>query len=122
VWPTALRFLRIDEGHEILEKDGEAGYVVFAVDDDGKRFHGTLEVIRVTDGGQPAIRLVVAIEDRPAYMEQGLLDRLLVKLRGEHGPPPAPSRPAPSKPAPSKPAPSEPAPPDDRPAPPPDEG
>ncbi len=90
VWPTAVRFLRIDENHEILEKDGDAGYVIFAVDDDGKRFRGTLELVRVVDDGRPAVRLTVDIEDRPAYMEAGILDRMLIKLRAEHGPPAAP--------------------------------
>ncbi len=115
VWPAAVRFLRIDEGHSVTEKDLEAGYVIFDLSDDGKIFRGTLELIRVEDDGRPGVRMVVHIEDRPSYMESGLLRRLLAKLRNELGAPDR-SRPAPPpKPAP----PAKPTPPpaaDDEPA------
>ncbi|WP_428266125.1 hypothetical protein [Haliangium sp.] len=88
VWSTALRLLRIDLGHEIVEKDAEAGYVIFAVNEDGKRFRGTFEVIRFQDGdGRDRLRLLVGIEDRPGYMEDLVLDKLERKLRKERGPP-----------------------------------
>lgn len=90
VWPAAVRFLRVDEGYEIVEKDGETGYVIFEISEDAKRFRGSLEVVRIREDGQPALRLAVHIEDRPAYMEQGILERLERKLREEHGSPPAP--------------------------------
>ena len=112
MWPAALRFLRIDEGHKLVEKDGEAGYVIFDLSDDGKSFRGSLELIRVEDDGRPGVRIVVHIEDRPSYMESGLLRRLLAKLRTELGAP-APIRP-PAKPAPDD---DKPAPDDDKPAP-----
>src|SRR5690606_21975579 len=47
VWPAALRFLRVDEGFTIVEKDAEAGYVLFEVAEDGKRFRGSLEIVRI---------------------------------------------------------------------------
>ena len=31
VWPAAVRFLRVDEGLEIVDKDETAGYVVFVM-------------------------------------------------------------------------------------------
>jgi len=79
VWPTAIRHIRIDEGHTILDKDADAGYVVFEVKDDGKTYKGALELVRVK-AEKPAVRLVLQIEGRPVYMESGLLDRLLQKL------------------------------------------
>lgn len=93
-WSTAVRHLRVDEGFEITEKDEQVGYVVFRVVDDGKAFAGALEVIRFKDRGRPAVRLVLSIEDRPSYMEEAILERMLGKLREEHGEPPAPSPPA----------------------------
>jgi len=82
VWPTAIRHIRIDEGHTIVDKDADAGYVVFEVKDDGKTFKGALELVRVK-AARPAVRLVLQIEGRPVYMESGMLDRLLQKLAGE---------------------------------------
>lgn len=91
VWPTAVRHLRVDEGFTIVEKDPDVGYVVFEVKEEGKAFSGTLEVVRQKDqAGRPAVRLVLRIGDRPAYMEAGVLDRMLAKLRKEHGDPPPP--------------------------------
>jgi hypothetical protein len=104
VWSAAIRFLRVDEGLEIAEKDMDAGYVLFVVAEDGKRFRGSLEIVRVTDErNQPGLLLIVGIEGRPDYMEQGILDRFETKLRAELGSP----RPARPTPAPTPPAPEE---------------
>jgi hypothetical protein len=103
VWPAAVRFLRVDEGVEIIEKDMDAGYVIFTVSDDGKRFRGTLEVVRTGEkADQPGLLVLVGIEDRPAYMEQGILDRFEQKLRAELGSP-RPPKPAPAPAAPESP-------------------
>ena len=92
VWSTAVRHLRVDEGFTIVEKDADNGYVMFEVKDDGKVFTGALEVVKQKDSsGRPAVRLVLRIGNRPAYMEAGVLDRMMTKLHEEHGdPPPAP--------------------------------
>lgn len=101
VWPTAVRHLRVDEGFTIVEKDPDTGYVVFEVKEEGKNFSGTLELVRHKDqAGRNAVRLVLRIGDRPAYMEAGVLDRMLEKLRKEYGEPPDPPeqpRPPPKK-------------------------
>lgn len=102
VWPAAVRFLRIDEGLEILEKDRDTGYVLFELAEERKTFRGALEVVQIVDqDGRAAVRLVLRIEDRPAYMEAGILDRMVRKLRAELGPPvdPPPPPPPPAKPA-----------------------
>jgi hypothetical protein len=96
VWSAAIRFLRVNEGFEIAEKDADAGYVLFVVSEDGKRFRGSLEIVRVTDErNQPGLLLIVGIEGRPEYMEQGILDRFEMKLRAELGSP-RPARPTPA--------------------------
>jgi hypothetical protein len=101
VWPAAVRFLRIDAGVELLEKDADAGYVLFELEDDGKTFKGALEVIRIKDSdGRDAVRLMLRLEDRPSYMEIGMLKRLVRKLYVELGPPaPAPPKRKPKPPA-----------------------
>lgn len=91
VWPAAVRFLVVDEGLKVVDKDADTGYVVFELEDEGKTFRGALEVIRRTDRDRrPAVELVLRIDDRPSYMERILLDRLMRKLKRELGPEPAP--------------------------------
>jgi len=95
VWPATVRFLRIDEGLKISEKDSDTGYILFEVHDDGKIYAGSVEVIRRKDySNRDAVELVLQIKDRPSYMEIPILDRLMAKLRKELG---HPKRPQPPK-------------------------
>lgn len=99
VWPTAVRFLVVDEHVKITDKDPEAGYVVFELRDDGKTFRGALEVMTVTRDGRSQVRFVLQIADRPSWLELAMLARLEDKLRAELGSPqPPPSEPAPPAP------------------------
>ncbi|MCG8417422.1 MAG: hypothetical protein MJE77_05700 [Proteobacteria bacterium] len=92
VWPAAIRFLRVDEGFDIVERDAEAGYVLFAVNEENKRFRGALELVRIKDeNGRQALRLVLRVEDRPSYTEISILKRLERKLRYELGEPAEPA-------------------------------
>jgi hypothetical protein len=109
VWPTAVRFLRVDAGVKITEKDADAGYVMFELVDEGKTYAGSLELVVADDDGGPRCRVVIHINDRPSYMEAVMLDKLELKLRADHGTPP-PRRPPPAKQPPEKKADPEPAP------------
>jgi len=111
VFPTAVRFLRLDEHLTIVEKGVDAGYVMFELDQDGKTFPGALELVVTESSGRPAVRLMLRIEDRPSYVERAMLERLERKLRAELGseppavrpPPPARKPEAKPEPAPEKP-------------------
>jgi hypothetical protein len=104
VWPTAVRFLRIDEGLKIVEKDADTGYVLFELAEEGKVFTGSVEVIRRQDDSErDAVELIVRIRDRPSYMEHAILNRMLLKIRDELGHPKAPPKKAPPKKAPKDP-------------------
>jgi hypothetical protein len=93
-WPTAVRFLRIDEKLRIIEKDADAGYILFELKEEGKTFRGSLEVFAVQAQGRTSVRFVITIEDRPSWLEIAMLTRLERKLRAELGSPaPAPSKP-----------------------------
>src|SRR3954463_10397185 len=46
-WPTAVRFLVVDEHVKITDKDPDTGYVLFELRDEGKTFRGSLEVVTV---------------------------------------------------------------------------
>lgn len=99
IWPTAIRFLRIDEGLAIVEKDVESGYVLFELNDDGRSFSGALEVVRRKDkAGRHAVEVFLSIQDRPSYMEHGILDRMLKKIVTELGQPKRPPKVEPEPP------------------------
>jgi len=103
VWPAAVRHLRVTEGFKITEKDVEAGYVIFEFEDDGKTWNGAFELIRATDfAGRDAVDMRLTMAGRPSYMELGVLDRLLRRLREELGSPRRPVRKKPDKKKPEK--------------------
>lgn len=113
-WPTAVRFLRVDAKLKVIEKDADAGYVLFEFIEDKKTFRGSLEVIEVVKDGRKLVRFVVTIEDRPSWVEIEMLNKLERKLRAELGSPaptPTPKEPPPKKDDPRQPAPK----PDDKP-------
>ena len=93
-WPAAVRFIRVDEKLKIIEKDADAGYLLFEIKEEGKTFRGSLEVMSVVVDGRPVVRFVMQIEDRPSWVEISMLTRLERKLRTELGTPaPAPTKP-----------------------------
>ena len=97
-WPAAVRFIRVDEHLKVVEKDADAGYVLFELQEEKKTFRGSLELIDTVKDGRHVVRFVIAIEDRPSWLEIEMLDRLERKLRTEIGSPsPAPT-PAPKAP------------------------
>jgi hypothetical protein len=93
VWPTAVRFLVVDEHVKVTEKDPDAGFVTFELRDEGKTYRGALEVVSVQRDGRAEVRFVLQIEDRPSWLEIAMLRRLEAKLHVELGspiPPPSP--------------------------------
>ena len=82
-FPVAVRFLRVDLGVKIVEKDADTGYVLFDLDEDKRTFRGALELVKTEVDGRASVRLILRLDDRPDYEEQLLLDKLDVKLRHE---------------------------------------
>jgi hypothetical protein len=102
---TAVRFVRIDRGCKVVDKDADAAFVAFecASDDphdphdkDGKVKRGSIELIKVATG----VRAQLVLGDDTHGMELRWLELYERKLRDERGtptpPPPAPE-PAPAK-------------------------
>jgi hypothetical protein len=90
---TAVRFIRIDEGLKLIEKDGDAGYVLFELHEEKRTFRGSLEVIDVVQDDRHQVRFVITLADRPEWQETEMLGRLEHKLRAELGAPaPAPTK------------------------------
>jgi hypothetical protein len=101
-WQAAVRFIRVDEHLKVVEKDADAGYVLFEIREEKKIFRGSLEVIEVVKDGRHLVRFVVTIEDRPAWVEIEMLTRLERKLRTELGSPAPTPTPKPSPEPPKK--------------------
>ena len=103
VWSTAVRFVRVDRGYAVKEKDEESGYILFDMVEGSKTYKASLELIRATDDqGRDATRAAFSIPDLPRHFETMLLDKLSAKVREERGspaPPPPPKKPD-EKPAP----------------------
>jgi hypothetical protein len=99
VWPTAIRYLRVDRGATLRERDAESGYVLFDLAEGNKVYKGSLELIRTSDSeGREATRVVASLPDLPRHFETTLLDKLALKVRDEYGSPaPAPPPPAPGE-------------------------
>lgn len=94
VWPTTVRFLRVDRGFPIREKDDEAGYILFEYREGNQSYKGSFEFIQTIDTQRrPATRIVVSIPDLPRHFEHILLEKLSLKIREDRGTPaPPPSK------------------------------
>jgi len=96
----ALRYLRVDLGFEVVERDPDAAYLIFRYQPPGQNKSnatGTVEIVD-TDGH---VKLFVQIPSMPEYHERVLRDGLVRKLHDEYGEPPR--KPAPPTPPQKKP-------------------
>lgn len=87
----ALRYLRVDLGYEVVEKDPESAYLVFRYEPPGQPKSEAFGTVEVVETGEKC-RVFVRIPRMPEYYERVLRDGLLHKLREEYGPP-APRKP-----------------------------
>ncbi|MCB9556104.1 MAG: hypothetical protein H6707_08370 [Deltaproteobacteria bacterium] len=94
VWSTTIRFLRVDRGYRITDKDRETGYILFVYPGKGAVKHcaASLELISVREDEQQRIRMQLNIDHQASYVEVDLLEQIAKKLRDELGPPREPSR------------------------------
>jgi hypothetical protein len=83
---AALRYLRVDLGYEVIEKDPDAAYLLFRFAAQSKKApsNGAIEIVDQKAG----VRVYVRLPELPHYQEQMLSDGLFQKLRSEYGEPP----------------------------------
>ncbi len=82
----ALRYLRVDLGYEVTERDPDAAYLIFRYQLPGQNkatATGTVEIVDA-DGH---VKLFVQIPTMPEYHERVLRDGLVRKLHDEYGTP-----------------------------------
>jgi hypothetical protein len=85
---AALRYLRVDLGYEVVEKDPDAAYLLFRFAAQGKKApsNGAIEIVDHRAGER--VRVYVRLPELPHFHEQMLSDGLFQKLRNEYGDPP----------------------------------
>jgi len=101
VWPSTVRFLRIDRNCVIREKDEAAGYILFDYPEGQKLHKGSIELIRTHDNeGREITRVIISLPDLPRHYERLLIDKLGDKMREDRGAPapPPPARRPPREP------------------------
>lgn len=98
IWSTAVRFLRVDQRFPVLEKDKDAGYILFDYVEESTKVHkASLELVAVVQSsGRQATKVVLTIPDKPRHVEALILEKLQKKAIEELGtplpPPPRPKR------------------------------
>jgi len=110
VWPATLRYLRVDRGYTLVDRDSEAGYILFDFplgrpgDAEARVARGSIEMFSANDNaGRSGVRVQITTDAGPAHLPHALAEGLAVKLRAERGnpvQPPSGKSPAPPTPAP----------------------
>jgi hypothetical protein len=104
VWPTAIRYLRIDRGFEIVDRDRDAGYLLFEFPLEEKRIgSGSVEMFEAVDAsGRPSVSISVNTGAGPVHLPNSILDGIAAKVRAERGQPSPPPPPKQEEPPPKK--------------------
>jgi hypothetical protein len=94
VWPTAIRYLRIDRGYKVTDRDEEAGYMLFEFPVEGGRVgNGSVEMFATEDAaGRPSVSVSVNTGAGPVHLPNTILDGIAAKVRAERGQPVAPPK------------------------------
>jgi hypothetical protein len=94
VWPTTIRYLRIDRGYEVTDRDEEAGYMLFEFPLEGGRIgSGSIEMFATEDAsGRPSVSIAVNTAAGPVHLSNAILDGIAAKVRTERGQPVAPPK------------------------------
>lgn len=89
VWPTAIRYLRIDRGYKVTDRDEQAGYILFEFSLDGGRIgSGSVEMFATEDAaGRPSVSVAVNTGAGPVHLPNSILDGIAAKVRAERGQP-----------------------------------
>lgn len=93
VWPTAVRYLRVDRHFTIVDRDPDAGFILFdlPVGDEGRTARGSVEIFATKDAaGRPSASVQITTDGGPVHLPHALLDGIADKLRRERGQPSAP--------------------------------
>jgi hypothetical protein len=96
VFQSALRFIRVDNGFRLAEKDESAGYLLFEYPTGEGEFTTPASIEIIERSSQ--VQFVFRIPKLAEHHERLLVRRFLEKLKSEYGEPP-PSKPRRDKPS-----------------------
>ncbi|HYQ41569.1 MAG TPA: hypothetical protein VER11_06370 [Polyangiaceae bacterium] len=99
-YSAALRYLRVDLGYEVVERDPDAAYLIFRYQTPGQNKSNATGTVEIVDA-DGHVKLFVQIPSMPEYHERVLRDGLVRKLHDEYGTPP--HKPPPTAPPQKKP-------------------
>lgn len=100
LWQAAVRMVAVDFRFPITERDPEIGFLLFEYRDQGRAYHGSVELVRTRGPHDtPQVRVVMQVQGMPTYVERMMLDRLTRKLTDDYGTPPPTRRPPAPPPA-----------------------
>lgn len=89
---TAMRYVRVDRGCKITDKDPDAAFIMFECPLDGQKIsRGGIEIFRAQTKGRESVRLSVTMADESHGVELRVLELIERKLREERGTPPKPA-------------------------------
>src|SRR5687768_3511172 len=74
-WNAAIRMLRVDMGFKILERDRDAGFILFTYRDGSHHSPGALEIIPTRVEGISGTRVIVQLSQMPTYAERHIATR-----------------------------------------------
>ncbi|MCH9682606.1 MAG: hypothetical protein K0V04_14310 [Deltaproteobacteria bacterium] len=100
VWPAALRYLRVDRGYTLVDRDRDGGFIVFdfpvGSSANGTRGSGSVEIVSTVDmAGRPAASVKVSTDAGPVHLPHAIAEGLAAKLKEERGQPAPPPQPEP---------------------------
>jgi hypothetical protein len=93
---AALRYLRVDLGYEVTEKDPDAAYLLFSYATSERKTEGSRGAIEVVQR-EHGVRVFVSLPQLPSYHEEVLKQGLVRKLVAEYGEPARDTPPAPDR-------------------------
>lgn len=103
VWPTAVRYLRVDRGYAIVDRDPDVGYLLFefplgrrgSPEQTGR---GSIEMFSKADAsGRMGVQLKVTTDRGPPHLPHAVGEGIAAKVRAERGLPPPPPPTSPPK-------------------------
>jgi hypothetical protein len=107
VWPTAVRYLRVERGYEIADRDKDSGYIVFTFEHGSNKANGSVEFLSdLDDEGRKSVTMISSTSRGPSHLPFAILDGIATKLREERGQPARPPSP-PAAPPPTEEVPDE---------------
>ncbi len=87
VWSAAVRLIRVDRGWELIDKDKEAGYILFKfAGDNAITCRSSVELVKESTKGSKEgsrVKVIVGIPCGSSLEEHGVLTDLFRKVREE---------------------------------------